>query len=83
MFLLQGFPKILDAKVKYFTALSKAVTRLKPVGILALAAYNAGEGAVAKYGGIPPYAETQDYVVKVMERMVKRQEEFLRLREGS
>jgi soluble lytic murein transglycosylase-like protein len=32
----------------------------------ALAAYNAGDGAVQKNGGVPPYRETQDYVKKVI-----------------
>jgi soluble lytic murein transglycosylase-like protein len=52
----------IDGGTKYLKRLIDKFGSLEP----ALAAYNAGPGAVVRYGGVPPYRETQRYVHEVM-----------------
>jgi len=55
---VDGAGKLLSGYIKQFGSVDKA-----------LAAYNAGPGAVAKYNGVPPFAETRNYVSSIMSQV--------------
>jgi cell wall-associated NlpC family hydrolase len=54
----------IDGAARYLSSLTRQFGSTE----LALAAYNAGPGTVSRYGGIPPYPETQNYVRAVMNK---------------
>ena len=65
----------IDAGVKYIKYLQTQFDgNLKKT----IAAYNAGEGNVRRYGGVPPFGETQTYVKRVMNNYAKRHEQLKR-----
>ena len=62
-------PKVnIDAGVQY---LKKLLARYPQLPV-ALAAYNAGEAAVDRFGGVPPFRETQDYVSRILRILSRR-----------
>lgn len=61
------------AGARYLAELAQRFPRTDMV----LAAYNAGPGAVVRYGGVPPYAETRDYVIRVLARLAASKNKHL------
>jgi soluble lytic murein transglycosylase-like protein len=56
-----------DPKANIDAGVRKLKSLLEKYSVdLALAAYNAGEGAIQRFGGVPPYRETQNYVSRIM-----------------
>jgi soluble lytic murein transglycosylase-like protein len=57
----------LNGTIRYLSSMLKRYGHLS----LALAAYNAGPGNVSKYGGVPPFRETQNYVKVIWKRYAR------------
>jgi hypothetical protein len=62
-----GALDLFDPKVNLEAGVRHLKSLLKRFDLpIALAAYNAGEGAVSRFGGIPPFKETQNYVSRIL-----------------
>lgn len=68
----------IDAGTKYLGALIGKYSRYRNGLKRAIAAYNAGPGVVDRYRGIPPYKETQGYVIRVLAFMKQYERELSR-----